>query len=104
MFAIIKDGAKQYRVSAGGRILVDRMESPAGQDVEFKEVLLISGDGKVAVGKPCIKNAVVRGVIEGEERGEKLFPLKKKRRKSYRRRIGHRQTMSAVRIKEICIL
>jgi len=101
MFAIIKSGAKQYKVSAGERVLVEKLQPPEGENIEFKDVLLISDGATVHVGRPMVENAVVSGVSEGNERGEKLYPLKKKRRKNYRRRIGHRQTMSAVRITEI---
>jgi large subunit ribosomal protein L21 len=82
-------------------VLVERLNLPAGQDVEFKDVLLLAEGGKVTIGRPVVDGAVVKGVVEGEERGIKLFPLKKKRRKNYRRRIGHRQIAAVVRIKEI---
>jgi large subunit ribosomal protein L21 len=101
MFAIIQNGSKQYRVSQGDRILIEKVEFTAGQNVKFTEVLLVSEEGKVLVGQPTVEKAVVVGTVEGEEKGVKLYPLKKKKRKNYRRRIGHRQTMSAVRIKEI---
>ncbi|MEJ2746022.1 MAG: 50S ribosomal protein L21 [bacterium] len=103
MFAIIQSGSKQYRVAQGDRILVEKLESDAGKDVKFEEVLLVSEEGKVSVGCPTVDKAVVIGTVEAEEKGEKLYPLKKKRRKNYRRRVGHRQTMSAVRIKEITV-
>lgn len=101
MFAIIQNGAKQYRVSQGDRILIERVEFAAGQNVKFTEVLLVTEGDKVLVGHPTVDKAVVVGTVEAEEKGVKLYPLKKKRRKNYRRRIGHRQTMSAVRINEI---
>jgi large subunit ribosomal protein L21 len=101
MFAIIQSGSKQYRVSQGDRILVEKVESAVGEDIKFTDVLLVSEDGKVLVGRPKVDKAVVIGTVEAEEKGVKLYPLKKKKRKNYRRRIGHRQTMSAVRIKEI---
>lgn len=101
MFAIIQNGSKQYRVSPGDRILIEKVQFAAGKDVKFTEVLLISEGDKVLVGRPTVDKAVVTGTVESEEKGVKLYPLKKKRRKNYRRRIGHRQTMSAVRIKEI---
>ncbi len=101
MFAIIQSGSKQYRVSPGDRILAEKIEAAKGKDIEFKEVLLVSEGDTVLIGHPTVSNAIVIGTAEGEERGVKLYPLKKKRRKNYRRRIGHRQTMSVVRIKEI---
>jgi len=101
MFAIMQSGSKQYRVSQGDRVLIEKVDAVKGKDIEFKEVLLVSEGDKVLVGHPTVDNAVVIGTAESEERGVKLYPLKKKRRKNYRRRIGHRQTMSVVRIKEI---
>ncbi|MDD5557524.1 MAG: 50S ribosomal protein L21 [bacterium] len=101
MFAIIESGAKQYRVSVGDRILVERLGAAPGGKVEFDRVLLLADEGKVAVGRPRIEGATVRAVVEGERKGKKLHPLKKKRRKGYRRRIGHRQIATAVRIEAI---
>jgi len=101
MFVIMQSGSKQYRVSQGDRLVIEKLETVKGKDIEFKDVLLVSEGDKVLVGHPTVENAVVIGTAELEERGNKLYPLKKKRRKNYRRRIGHRQTMSVVRIKEI---
>ncbi len=101
MFAIIKIGGKQYRVSPGDRLDVERLEPFKGQEVRFNDVLLIVDKKGVAVGQPVVEKAVVLGELEGEKKGKKLYPLKKKRRKNYRRRIGHRQLMSIVKINEI---
>jgi large subunit ribosomal protein L21 len=101
MFAIMQSGSKQYRVSQGERLLIEKIDAAVGQDIEFTDVLLVSTGEKVLVGRPRVEKAVVIGTAEPEERADKIYPLKKKRRKNYRRRIGHRQTMSVVRIKEI---
>ena len=101
MFAIIQNGSKQYRVSQGDRILIEKVEPTEGKDIRFTEVLLVAEGDKLLLGRPSVDKADVTGTIEAEEKGVKLYPLKKKRRKNYTRRIGHRQTKSAVRIKEI---
>jgi large subunit ribosomal protein L21 len=103
MFAIIESGSKQYKVSAGDKIEIYALGLAPGKDVEFKDVLLIADGPKVLVGRPVIEGAKVVGTAEGEKRGEKLFPLQRRRRKNSQRRIGHRQTLSVVRIKEIIV-
>lgn len=103
MFAIIESGSKQYRVAAGEKIEIYALGLEAGKDVEFPNVLLVVDGKKVHVGKPVLEGAKVVGTAEGERKGEKLFPLSRRRRKNSQRRIGHRQRMSVVRIKEIVV-
>ncbi len=103
MFAIIESGSKQYKVSAGDRIEIYALGLDPGKEVEFPNVLLVADGGKVVVGKPVIEGAKVVGTAEGVKKGGKLFPLSKRRRKNSQRRIGHRQKMSVVRIKEIVV-
>ena len=101
MFAIIKTGGKQYRVSPGDRLAVERLKPVKGKVVNFKEVLLIEDEKNVTIGRPVIQKAAVVGELKGEVKGKKLYPFHKKRRKDQKRRIGHRQVMSLVLIKEI---
>lgn len=101
MYAVIQTGGKQYRVRAGETVLVEKLDGAVGDSVEFSEVLLLSGDASVAVGKPLLDGARVTGEIVEQTRGKKLVVYKFKRRKDYRRRNGHRQHYTAVKISEV---
>ena len=101
MFAVIKTGGKQYRVTPDGVIRIERISGEAGDEVSFNDVLMLAEDGKTAVGTPLVDGARVTGTLMEQTRGEKIIVFKKKRRKSYRRRNGHRQDMSVVRITDI---
>ena len=103
MFAILESGSKQYKVSVGDKIEIYALGLEQGKDVEFKDVLLVADGEKVLVGKPVIEGAKVIGTPEGEKKGPKLNPLSRRRRKNSQRRMGHRQHMSVVRIKEIVV-
>lgn len=101
MYAVIEVGSKQYRVSAGDTLEVDRVAGEAGQPFTFGRVLLIGNEGKLTHGSPTVDKAtVVVDVIE-HIRGEKKVAFKMKRRKGYHKKIGHRQELSIVKIKEI---
>jgi large subunit ribosomal protein L21 len=99
-YAVIRTGGKQYRVEPGTLLRVERLEGEAGAAVEFTEVLLTAGDA-IKVGTPLIDGAVVRGQIVAQGRAKKILIFKKKRRKNYRRRRGHRQSITTVRVTEI---
>jgi large subunit ribosomal protein L21 len=99
-YAVIRTGGKQYRVEPGTLLRVERLEGEAGAAVEFTEVLLTAGDA-IKVGTPLIDGAVVRGQIVAQGRAKKVLIFKKKRRKNYRRRRGHRQSITTVRVTEI---
>jgi len=100
-YAIIQTGGKQYRVSAGDVIDVELLNDLEGTLVEFKEVLFIN-DGKIVkLGNPTIGTAVVKAELLGESKGPKEIAFKYKRRKNYRRTVGHRQKYSRVKITEI---
>jgi large subunit ribosomal protein L21 len=101
MYAVIETGSKQYRVSAGDRLEVERLAVEAGQAVNFDRVLLVSNDGKVTVGSPTVPSAAVTADVVEHIRGEKKIAYKMKRRKGYRKTIGHRQELTVVKIKEI---
>lgn len=99
MFAIIKAGGRQVKVSPGSTVTVDRLGAEAGAAIAFSEVLLVEKDGgEVLAGTPVIAGARVTAVVEGEERGPKIRVFKKKRRKGMRRTRGHRSTYSTVKI------
>ena len=101
MFAVIKTGGKQYRVTPDDVIRIERIPGEAGDKISFNDVLMLADDGKTAVGTPLVDGARVTGTLMEQTRGEKIIIFKKKRRKSYRRRNGHRQDLSVVRITDI---
>ena len=101
MYAVIKTGGKQYRVAANDKILIEKLEGAAGDQVNFTEVLMVSNGGTVDIGAPMVAGATVIGEIEKQARGPHIIIFKKRRRKHYRRRNGHRQDLTAVTITEI---
>jgi len=103
MYAVIADGGKQYKVCEGDRICIERREAQAGDRIEFDRVLLVSREGAVQVGTPTVPNARVVGIVEGEVKGPKVITMNFRRRKDSRRRVGHRQKYTAVRIAEITV-
>jgi large subunit ribosomal protein L21 len=100
-YAVIRTGGKQYRVSPGMRLTIEKLVGDPGQEVQFAEVLL-RGDGEtIQVGAPLVDGVAVRGVIVQQDRGPRILVYKKKRRKNYRRRMGHRQYETTVQITSI---
>ena len=101
MYAVVSTGGKQYRVEAGTELVVERVPGDAGSTVTFDRVLLV-GDGEaVTVGTPVVDGASVSGTVLGEALGPKLIVFKFKQKATYRRKNGHRQHMTRVRIDEI---
>ena len=100
MFAIIRTGGKQYRVAEQDLITVDKISGKAGDAVRFGEVLLLGGE-TIVVGSPMVAGAAVAGEMVEQGRGEKVIAFKKRRRKNSRRKRGHRQEFSVIRITEI---
>src|SRR5215831_18908126 len=100
MFAVIKTGGKQYRVAAEDVLRVARVEAEPGAVVEFGDVLAVGGEGTV-VGTPTVAGATVAAEVLDHVRGPKVIAFKKRRRKNSRRKRGHRQEFSLVRITEI---
>jgi large subunit ribosomal protein L21 len=100
MFAVIKTGGKQYRVAEKDVITVDKIKGAPGDLVEFAEVLVVGGDN-VMVGTPTVAGASVAGEVVEQTRGAKVIAFKKRRRKNSRRKRGHRQELSVIRITEI---
>ena len=102
MYAIVEMQGQQFKVEAGKKLFINRMEAEKGATVEFDKVLLIDNEGKVKVGTPVIAGAkVVCEVLDNECRGEKVLVFHKKRRKGYRKMQGHRQDLTNVVVKEI---
>jgi large subunit ribosomal protein L21 len=101
MYAIIKTGGKQYRVSEGDVLNVEKLEVEAGQDVVFDQVLTGVNEGEVTVGKPVVDGAKVTAKVVEHGKGVKIFVFKYKAKSNYRKRQGHRQPYTQVEIKSI---
>lgn len=99
MFAVIKSGGKQFKVSKDSVIKVEKLEGEAGAKVEFSQVLMMGDATKASIiGTPLVKGAKVTGEILSQTRDPKIIVFKKKRRQNYRRKHGHRQDVTHVRI------
>lgn len=102
MYAIIQTGSKQYKVAVGDIIEVEKLGLEAGAEVAFDQVLAVAGDdGKLNIGTPMVESAKVSAKVLDEFRAKKIVAFKMKRRKGYRRTIGHRQTLTRVEITAI---
>jgi large subunit ribosomal protein L21 len=101
MYAVVKSGGKEYRVSKGDILRVEKLGGEVGDKVAIKEVLLVSQEDQVRVGNPYLANAVVTGEIIQEIKGRKVQTFKMKKRKNYRRFKGHRQTYTYLKVNDI---
>ncbi len=98
MYAVIKTGGKQYRVKVGDVISVEKLQAEKGQTVSFDQVLLLEDGEQIQVGTPCLEKARVTAEVLEEYKDDKVIIFKKKRRKGYRRKKGHRQVLAKVKI------
>jgi large subunit ribosomal protein L21 len=103
MYAVIETGSKQYRVTAGDTLKIERLNVEAGQSHTFDKVLLVNNEGKVTVGEPTVTQASIVADVVEHIRGPKTIAFKMKRRKGYHKTVGHRQELTVVKIKEIKI-
>ncbi|WP_108682571.1 50S ribosomal protein L21 [Methyloceanibacter sp. wino2] len=101
MFAVIRTGGKQYRVSPNDIIEIEKIAGNPGDVIELSEVLLLGGEGAATTGSPTVSGAMVAAEVVEQKRGDKIIVFKKKRRQGYRRTQGHRQELTALRITEI---
>ncbi|MGB4106729.1 MAG: 50S ribosomal protein L21 [Alphaproteobacteria bacterium] len=101
MFAIIRTGGKQYKVQKDDTIRVEKLEGKAGDTVNLGEVLFLSDGKSPKLGEPTIKGASVTAKLVEQTRGEKIIIFKKKRRQNYRRKNGHRQDITVLKITDI---
>jgi large subunit ribosomal protein L21 len=101
MFAVVKTGGKQYKVAQGDVIQVEKLPGEASTKVELAEVLMLCDNGKVTVGAPFVKGAVISAEVVEQKRSDKLIVFKKKRRQNYRRRNNHRQDFTVLKITAI---
>jgi large subunit ribosomal protein L21 len=97
-YAVIKTGGKQYRVSNGDKVTVEKIEGDAGAAITLKDVLMIGGDAGVKIGTPNVAGASVAAKIVEQTRGDKVIAFKKRRRKNSRRKRGHRQDLTTIEI------
>ena len=101
MYAVVRSGGKQYRVSPGGSLRVERLAGEVGAKVTLDDVLLIGSDEAVRIGAPTLAGAQVVGTIVAQDRAAKVMTFKQKRRKGYRRKYGHRQNYTEIRVDQI---
>jgi large subunit ribosomal protein L21 len=99
--AVIKTGGKQYKVTEGERLSVEKLPKAVGEDVVFPEVLLLQEDENVTVGSPHIIGVTVQAKVLAQGRARKILVFKKRRRKNYRRKNGHRQPFTVIEINQI---
>lgn len=101
MYAIIETGGKQYRVQEGDTLFIEKLEVAAGDSVEFDKVLAVSKEGKLAVGTPAVKDAKVSATVVENGKAKKVIVFKYKAKKDYRKKQGHRQHYTKVKIEKI---
>jgi large subunit ribosomal protein L21 len=101
MYAVIRSGGKQYRVSQGGSLRVEKLPGEIGSSVTLDDILMIGGEGDVKIGTPKVDGAEITGTIVAQGRGAKIRVFKMKRRKGYRRTQGHRQDYTEIRVDAI---
>lgn len=101
MYAIMKSGTRQYRADVGNTVLVERLPLEVGQQLELDDVLLVSDGEQVKVGQPTVEGAKVLATVVAQEKGPKIHIFKYHPRKRYRRRAGHRQQYTRLRVDEI---
>ena len=101
MYAVFRSGGKQYRASEGDRVRVERLNAEEGDAVEFDQVLMVGDGADVTLGTPLVEDGCVQGVVTAQGRGKKIVVTKFKRRKNYKRIMGHRQHFTEVEITSI---
>ncbi|MDY6863870.1 MAG: 50S ribosomal protein L21 [Thermodesulfobacteriota bacterium] len=101
MYAVMKTGGKQYKVSPGDIVRIEKIEGKTGEIIEIKDVLLFVDNDRMETGKPFLENGCVVGEIVDQGRSKKIIVFKAKRRKGYRKKQGHRQQYTGIKIKDI---
>jgi len=100
-YAVLETGGKQYRVTPGATLEIELLDAEAGQDVEVDKVLAVSDGKELKIGMPYVQGAKVVLTVIGHKRGKKVVNFKKKRRKGYERKVGHRQELTVATVKSI---
>jgi len=101
MYAVVRTGSKQVRVTPGHAVRVEKLPGEVGESIELDQVLLVGGEGETRIGAPLVEGAKVVGTITDQGLGPKLTNFKFKRRKRYRRKMGHRQQYTEIRVDSI---
>ena len=101
MYAVIKTGGKQYRVQKDDILEVEKLEGKEGDTISLGEILMLGTDGKATIGSPIVSGASVTAQVLRQKKGDKVIVFKKKRRQNYRRKNGHRQQITVVKITDI---
>ena len=101
MIAIVTIAGQQFKVTEGQEIFVHQLEAEAGSSLSFDQVLMLDNNGSVQVGTPVISNASVNATVIGNQKGDKVIIFKKKRRKGYQKKTGHRQCFTKIKIDSI---
>ncbi len=101
MYAVVKSGARQYRAEVGNTLLVERVPAQVGQQLELNQVLLVADGEDVRIGQPVVKKARVLATVISQEKGPKIRVFKYRPKERYRRRAGHRQNYTRLRVDEI---
>ena len=100
-YAVLETGGKQYRVTPGETWEIERLDAESGKDIELTSVVAVSDGNELKVGTPYVEGAKVVLTVVGDKRGKKVVNFKQKRRKNYRRTVGHRQELTVVTVKAI---
>lgn len=103
MYAIIESGGRQYRAEAGNSFVTEKLPHEVGEQIELKHVLLLADGEEVKIGQPMVEGVTVKATVVEQFRGKKIFVWKYKPKKRYRRRRGHRQSYTRLRIDEIVV-
>lgn len=103
MYAVVRSGGRQYRVQAGDQFLVEKLPVEAGQQITLDEVLLVADDDGAKIGTPLVEGARVIATVLAQEKGPKIRIFKYRPKQRYRRRAGHRQTYTRLRVDEIVV-
>ena len=101
MYAIVEIAGQQFRVEKDRKLYVHRLENEEGSDVEFDRILLFDNEGSVQIGSPLVEGVKVKAKVLKHLRGDKVIVFKKKRRKSYKKKNGHRQNLTQIQVEEI---
>lgn len=103
MYAVIKTGAKQHKVTEGDVLSVEKLEGEKGTEIVFQEVLMVADDNNIKIGKPFVEGATVTGTILGQKKGPKITVFKMIRRKGFKKKNGHRQLLTSMKITKIAM-
>lgn len=103
MYAIVESGGRQYRAEEGQSFPVEKLPYEVGKQIELANVLLLANGGEITIGQPFVSGALVKATVVEQYRGKKIFVWKYKPKKRYRRRQGHRQSYTRLRIDEIVV-